>query len=66
MYDLELNEWRRLLQKSRALYRKIEATNDLKEKEKLKQEHKKILEEARRIYNQIYKNLKINGEPNFK
>lgn len=67
MYDPELNEWRRLLQKARAIYKKIEAIKDLSEKEKLRYQHKEILNEARRIYN-LYrqKNQKTEGEINFK
>lgn len=67
MYDPELNEWRRLLQKARAIYKKIKATKDLSEKEKLRCQHKEILNEARRIYN-LYqqKNQKMEREISFK
>lgn len=68
MYDQELNEWRKLLQKARAIYKKIKTIKDSSEKEKLRYQHKEILNEARRIYNLLYrqKNQKTEGEINFK
>lgn len=60
MYDAEINEWRKLLQKARGIYKKIQKTQDQKEKTLLIEEHKRLLGEARKKYNEIYKQTKEN------